>query len=87
MSFTVQNRKYAYDNPIVGQAAGQETNQAQFFPYTPGTGTAGSQNDGEPVADFERLPTGGSSYARCQLNRERSGNSSPATWGYGQEIP
>lgn len=79
MSFTVLNRVYAYDNPVVGTAAGQEINQSQYFPYTPG--------NVDPVQDYERLPTGGSSYARCHLNAERSGNTSPAAWGYGQEIP
>lgn len=79
MSVVIQHRTYGYDNISAGNAYGQETNQSQFFPYTPGAV--------DPVADFEREPTGGSSYARVVINQERSGNSSPAVWGYGLEIP
>ena len=78
MSFTIQSRVYAYDNITVGNAAGQERNQSQFFPYTPGAV--------DPLGGLERVYDPTSSTA-SPLNVERSGNTSPAAWGYGQEIP
>lgn len=82
MSFTVLNRTYAFDNITAGNAAGQERNQSQFFPYTPGT--SGGVN-GDPVAGYETVfdPT---STARFIINSERMGNGQGAI-GYGQEIP
>lgn len=78
MSFTIQLRQYAYDNITAGNAAGQERNQSQFFPYTPG--------NVDPVSGSERVfdPTSSTQYT---LNAERSGNTSPAAWGYGKELP
>ncbi len=78
MSFVVLNRTYAYDNPVVGTAAGQETNQAQFFPYTPGAV--------DPVSGYEGIPDE-TSNTRYIINKERTGNTSPGIMPYGLEIP
>lgn len=76
MSVVIQGRTYGYDNISAGNAYGQETNQAQFFPYTPG--------NVDPLGGFEHVQDPSSS-VRYNPNTERA--VAGGTMAYGTEIP